>query len=158
DPRERLAGRPESRAQADVDLDAMVLRSLRAAERESGRDAFYGPWRDRSAPLADLAGRSALGGMAAALLERLGQSAPDPPPPDAPRHPAPPPIQCRPPVVERWQSPPGAPRPGMMAGGGMTDSCYMWRRGGALHRRMVGDLGAIRSVEAAGAVERGDPA
>src|SRR5262249_30473618 len=158
DPRERLAGRPESRAQADVDLDAMVLRSLRAAERESGRDAFYGPWRDRSAPLADLAGRSALGGMAAALLERLGPSASDRPPLDALRNLAPARIQCGPAGVERWESQPPPPRPGMMAGGGMTDSCYMWRTGGALHRRMVGDLGAIRSVEAAGAVERGDPA
>jgi hypothetical protein len=37
----------------------------------------------------------------------------------------------------------------MMAGGGMADSCYMWRTGGALHKRMVGDLAAIRAVEAA---------
>ncbi|TMA34927.1 MAG: DUF2889 domain-containing protein, partial [Deltaproteobacteria bacterium] len=34
DPLERLAGRLEIRAQAEIDLDAMVLRSLRAAERE----------------------------------------------------------------------------------------------------------------------------
>jgi hypothetical protein len=56
-------------------------------------------------------------------------------------------IQCVPAVMERWQSRPDSSRPGMMAGGGMTDSCYMWRRGGALHRRMTGDLAAIRAVE-----------
>jgi len=149
DPLERLASRLEIRAQADIDVDSMVLRSLRAAERESGRDAFYGPWRDRSDRLADFTGRSALAGMAGALFERLGAQDADRPLLDALRNLAPTLIQCVPAVMERWQSRPGAPRPGMMAGGGMTDSCYMWRTGGALHKRMVGDLAAIRGVEAA---------
>ena len=149
EPLERLAGRLEIRAQAEVDLDSMTLRSLRAAERESGRDAFYGAWRDRSEPLAGLAGRSALTGMAGALFERLGNRPPDRPLLDALLNLAPTLIQCVPAVMERWQSRPGAPRPGMMAGGGMADSCYMWRTGGALHKRMVGDLAAIRAVEAA---------
>lgn len=149
DPLERLAGRLEIRAQAEVDPDTMVLRSLRAAERDTARDAFYGAWRDRSEPLADLAGKSALAGMAGTLFARLGDRAPDRPLLDALLNLAPALIQCVPAVMERWQSRPSAPRPGMMAGGGMTDSCYMWRRGGALHRRMAGDLAAIRAVEAA---------
>ncbi len=149
DPIERLAGRLEIRAQAEIDPDAMVLRSLRAAERATDRAAFYGEWRDRSAPLADLGGRSALAGMAGALFERLGARAADRPLLDALLNLAPTLVQCVPAVMERWQSRPAAPRPGMMAGGGMIDSCYMWRRGGALHRRMSGDLAAIRSVEAA---------
>jgi hypothetical protein len=74
DPLARLAARLEIRAQADIDVDAMVLRSLRAAERESDRDAFYGPWRDRSDALADFAGRSALSGMAGALFARPPRS------------------------------------------------------------------------------------
>ncbi len=147
DPLERLAGRLEIRAQAEIDLDTMVLRSLRAAERESGRDAFYGAWRERSGSLADLAGRSALSGMAAALYERLGARAADRPLLDALRNLAPTLIQCVPAVMERWQRQPSAPRPSLIAGGGMVDSCYMWRRGGALHQRRVGDLAAIRSVE-----------
>jgi hypothetical protein len=149
DPLERLAGRLEIRAQAEIDPDAMVLRSLRAAERDSGRDAFYGAWRDRSPPLADLAGKSALAGMAAGLFERLGARAADRPLLDALLNLAPTLIQCVPALMERWQSRPGAPRPGMMAGGGMADSCYMWRTGGALHKRLVGELAAVRSVEAA---------
>jgi len=149
DPLERLAGRLEIRAIAEIDPDAMVLRSLRAAERESGRAAFYGAWRDRSAPLADLAGRSALAGMAAGLFARLGADAADRPLLDALLNLAPTLIQCVPAVMERWQSRPGAPRPGMMGGGGMADSCYMWRTGGALHQRMVGDIAAIRAVESA---------
>ena len=149
DPLDRLAGRLEIRAQAEIDPDAMVLRSLRAAERDSARDAFYGAWRDRSAPLADLAGRSALAGMAAGLFERLGARDADRPLLDALLSLAPTLIQCVPALMERWQSRPGAPRPGMMAGGGMADSCYMWRTGGALHKRLVGELAAVRSVEAA---------
>jgi hypothetical protein len=47
-------------------------------------------------------------------------------------------------VMERWQSRPGAPRPGMMAGGGMTDSCYMWRHGRA-HMVCTSDWSADRS-------------
>jgi Protein of unknown function (DUF2889) len=146
-PLERLAGRLEIRAQAEVDPDAMVLRSLRAAERESGRDSFYGAWCDRSAPVADLAGRSALAGMAGALFARLGERAEDRPLLDALLNLAPTLIQCVPAVMERWQSAPNAPRPGMMAGGGMTDSCYMWRSGGALQRRLAGEIAAIRAVE-----------
>jgi hypothetical protein len=149
DPLERLAGRREIRAQAEIDPDAMVLRAVRAAERDGGRDAFYGAWRDRSAPLADLAGKSALAGMAAGLFARLGARADDRPLLDALLNLAPALIQCVPALMERWQSRPGAPRPGMMAGGGMADSCYMWRTGGALHKRLVGELAAVRSVEAA---------
>jgi hypothetical protein len=149
DPLARLAGRLEIRAQAEIDPDAMVLRSLRAAERETGRDEFYGAWRDRSAAVADLSGRSALGGMAAGLFDRLGARAADRPLLDALLNLAPTLIQCVPAVMERWQSRPGAPRPGMMGGGGMTDSCYMWRTGGALQRRMAGELAAIRAVESA---------
>jgi hypothetical protein len=88
--------------------------------------------------------------MAGALFERLGERADDRPLLDALLNVAPMLIQCVPAVMERWQSRPSAPRPGMMAGNGMVDSCYMWRRGGALHRRMSGDLAAIRSVESAG--------
>ena len=149
DPLARLAGRLEIRAHAEIDLDAMVLRSLRAAERTSSRDSFSGPWRDHSQRLADLAGRSALGGMAAALFERLGKDRCDRPLLDALLNLAPTLIQCVPAVMERWQTQPGAARPGMMGGGGMTDSCYMWRRGGALQRRMNDDLAAIRSLEVA---------
>jgi hypothetical protein len=148
DPLARLASRLEIRAQAEIDLDAMVLRSLRAAERATSREVILGPWRDRSDRLADLPGRSALGGMAAALFDRLAGDPSDRPLLDALLHLAPTLIQCVPAMMEHWQSRPGAARPGMMAGGGMTDSCYMWRRGGALHQRMNAELAAIRSVEA----------
>jgi hypothetical protein len=87
--------------------------------------------------------------MAGALFARLGEHPADRPLLDALLNLAPTLIQCVPAVMERWQSRPNATRPGMMAGGGMEDSCYMWRRGGALHRRMAGDLAAIRAVEKA---------
>jgi hypothetical protein len=143
DPLERLAGRLEIRALAEIDLDGMRLRSLRAAERTGGRDGFYGAWRDRSDRLADLAGRSALGGMAGVLFERLGADPSDRPLLDALLNLAPALIQCVPAVMERWQSEPGAARPAMMAGGGMADSCYMWRRGGALLERFEQSLSSV---------------
>jgi hypothetical protein len=87
--------------------------------------------------------------MAIALFERFGEEPSDRPLLDALLNLAPALIQCVPALMERWQSRPGAPRPGMMAGGGMIDSCYMWRRGGALQRRMIDDLAALRSLEAA---------
>ena len=87
--------------------------------------------------------------MAGALFERLGERAADRPLLDALLNLAPTVIQCVPAMMERWQSQPGGARPGMMAGGGMVDSCYMWRRGGAMHQRMTGDLAAMRAVETA---------
>jgi hypothetical protein len=135
DPLERLAARLEIRALAEIDLDGMRVRSLRAAERVGNRDAFYGEWRDHSDRLAGLVGRSALGGTAAVLFERLGADPSDRPLLDALLNLAPALIQCVPAVMERWQGASGYARPAMMAGGGMADSCYMWRREGALLAR-----------------------
>lgn len=147
DPLDRFAGRLEIRALAQVDPDAMVLRALRAAERDGGREAFYGAWRDRSAALADLAGESALTGMAARLFARLGEHKSDRPLLDALLNLAPMVIQSVPALMERWQSRPDAPRTAMTAVGGMADSCYMWRIGGALQGRLAGEPAAIRGVE-----------
>jgi hypothetical protein len=141
-PLERLAGRLEIRAWAEIDLDAMCLRALRAAERISDRDTLDGPWRDRSDRVADLAGGSALGGMARALFDRLGSEASDRPLLDTLLNVAPALIQCIPAVTERWEHRSGG-RPSMMGAGGMTDSCYMWRRDGALHRHSGLPLGEL---------------
>ncbi len=146
DPLDRLASRLEIRAHAEVDLDGMALRSLRAAERASDRERLWGAWRDRSGALAGLAGGSALGGMAGRLFERLGRDAADRPLLDALLNLAPTLIQCVPAVMERWQGRSGGARPGLMAGGGMADSCYMWRRGGALHARIEGELERLHAA------------
>jgi hypothetical protein len=141
DPLERLASRREIRAHAVVDLDTMQLRALRCAERLGTRDALQPAWRDRSGAVADLAGRSALGGMAASLFERLGADATDRPLLEALLNLAPAVIQCVPAVMERWRGDSSSGKskddwPALRIGGGMADSCYMWRRDGAL----LGDL------------------
>ncbi len=132
DPLDRLAERREIRAHAELELGTLKLRTLRAAERTGDRDTFYGEWQDRSEAFADLTGISALGGMAARLFERLGDRDEDRPLLDALLHLAPTVIQCIPATVERWHGSAADGGPGRMANGGMTDSCYMWRRGGAL--------------------------
>lgn len=144
DPLERLAGRLEIRVAAEIDLDGMTLRAIAAAERRGDRERYYGEWRERNAVLADLVGHGALGGMAGRLFGRLGGDPADRPLLDALLNLAPALVQCVPAVMERWQRAPGAARPAMMAGGGMTDSCYMWRRGGALQSRIAGDMEAMR--------------
>ena len=70
--------------------------------------------------------------MAGALFERLGAEPDDRPLLDALLNLAPALIQCVPALLERWRATPRADRPAMMAGEGMADSCYMWRRDGAL--------------------------
>jgi hypothetical protein len=137
DPLERLAGRLEVRAHAEIDLENMRLRALRCAERAGDRETLYGDWRDRSEPVADLAGTSVLGGMASQLFERLGADPGDRPLLDTLLNLAPALIQCVPAVIERWHRDSDTSRPNMMAGGGMADSCYMWRRDGALLGRFL---------------------
>jgi hypothetical protein len=148
-PFERLGQHRELRVHASVDLDSMTLRRITAAERSS---ESYGdaPWRDRDADVAWLAGRPALGGVARAVLERFSADPADAPLRDALLHLSPTVVQCIPSIAERWRSAlaartqAGAPAPSMMASGGMTDSCYMWRRNGFLARRIESELKVFR--------------
>ena len=131
DPLDRLASRSEIRAHAVVDLESMQLRSLRTAERLGTAESLSGEWRDRSDEVSSLVGRSALGGMAQGLFDRLRTEA-DRPLLDALLNLAPVVIQCFPAIMERWSQDTDGERSNMMAAGGMADSCYMWRRDGVL--------------------------
>ena len=55
-------------------------------------------------------------------------------------------VQCIPAIAERWRARGRHARvaPGMMASGGMLDSCYMWRRDGFLGQRIETELAALR--------------
>jgi hypothetical protein len=135
DPLDRLASRLEVRAQAELELGSMKLLGVRCAERAGDRDTYYGEWRDRSERVADLAGRGAFGGLAPLLFERLGGDEADRPLLDTLLNLSPALIQCVPAVMERWHRSTDGARPAMMAGNGMADSCYMWRRDGAMLSR-----------------------
>jgi hypothetical protein len=140
-PLERLAGQHEVRAEAEIDLGAMTLRGLRAAERWSGPDDLgTAEWRDRTASIAGLEGRSGLMSMARALFERLGARHEDRPLLDALLNLAPTAIQCFPALSDRWHASSGGARSVVATGGRMLDTCYMWRREGTLHGIVSGEF------------------
>lgn len=137
DPFDRLAGRLEVRALAEVEHGSMQLRGLRAWQRHSTVQDFPGRWSERSEGLAGLAGRSALGGMAAALFETLGGDEADRPLLDCLLNLAPALIQCIPAMVDGWEPSGSSGASARTLSGGMPDSCYMWRSEGFLVRRML---------------------
>lgn len=134
DAADRLAAFHEVRAHALVELDGMTLAGLRIGEREREAGAMDGgAWRDRSDAVAALVGRPALGGMAGALFAAFGDRAEDRPLLDVLLNLAPTVIQCMPGLIDRWGFDRGdGDTAHWMAGGGMIDSCYMWRAEGAL--------------------------
>jgi hypothetical protein len=94
-----------------------------------------------------------MGGVARAVIERFGDAPADAPLRDALLNLSPTVVQCIPAIAERWnvaERLPGISRPGMMASGGMLDSCYMWRRGGFLAQRIETELETFRAKAAKG--------
>ncbi|MGH0033239.1 MAG: DUF2889 domain-containing protein [Myxococcota bacterium] len=153
DPLERLAAQHEIRVHADVDLGAMTLRSVGAGERTTtAGDYQEAPWRTRD--LAFLDGHPALGGMAGTLFAKLSDAPADRPLLDALLNLAPAVIQCIPALTHHWKRwrEAGSAKgdgggPSMMAGGGMVDSCYMWRADGFLHGHIAETMKSMRGGE-----------
>jgi hypothetical protein len=130
---ERFAAHHELAATIDVDLWPGELVAIAGGERHrtAARFADAG-WEARPA-LAALAGMGLVRGAAAALAERLGDGADARPWRDALAMLPPALVQCRAAHPDAWHEKVRAtPRhPGLTA---LPDSCYMWRRGGALER------------------------
>lgn len=140
---ERLAQRLEIRAHADIDLDAMALRNVDAAERQTDPQSFDDvPWVARD--VSYLNGQPALGGLARTLFAKLEDTPADRPLLDALLNLSPAIIQCIPALTNQWrrwreqakERGGSDGRPSMMAGGGMTDSCFMWRAEGYMSGRI----------------------
>ena len=115
------------------------LASLRAADRSrTARAAGEGAWRDLATELEGLAGLPVLSGLAAELLRRFGARPELRLLLDALLSVAPGFIQCAPPLLDPIFAAGGGERATSAARalgiGGLPDSCYMWRRGGALAR------------------------
>jgi len=146
DPFAKLARHEELRVRASIDLDTLSLRRLAAAERCTRQGSPEPAWRDRDADVAWLAGQGAMGGVARAVLARLGDPK-DAPLRDALLNLSPTLVQCIPGISERWRSRAAAGSPSMFASGGMVDSCYMWRRGGFLSQRIEDELRAFREAK-----------
>lgn len=148
DPLERLAARHEIRVHATIDLGTMTIRRIAAAGRHADASSLEdAPWHPRD--LAFLEGHTALGGMARTLFAEIADTAEERPWLDALLNLAPAVIQCIPALTSHWKrwreaSRQGGAGPSMMSGGGMVDSCYMWRREGFLNQRISEVMAALR--------------
>jgi hypothetical protein len=132
-----LARHREIRVAAHVALDTMQIDRIEAARRETTPDAA-GRW--EPCDVAFLAGHSALGGVAKTVFTTCDAG----PLRDVLLNLAPTVIQCIPSLESSWERWRDAQRASLttperqpMAGGGMVDSCYMWRRDGGLQRKLA---------------------
>ena len=131
---ERFALHHELVARADVDLWSGTLVAITGAERCRTADAFAtATWNTREGLLAPLAGTPLARGAAGEIMRRLGDGPDAVPWRDALVMLPPALVQCRAAHPDAWHEKVRAtPRhPGLTA---LPDSCYMWRRGGALER------------------------
>jgi hypothetical protein len=107
---------------------------VRAAERWRDRNGLDdAPWLDRDNRAQAACGLSLFRGVSAALLSRLGTDAADRPLLDTLLMFAPTFIQVCGALSDKWPAQAMAVD-SVIGMGGMPDSCYMWRRDGALHR------------------------
>jgi len=139
---ERFGLHHELAARVDVDLWPGSLRAIGGAERRRSPEEFTtASWRARDALLAPLAGTALARGAAGEVTRRLGDAPDATPWRDALVMLPPALVQCRAAHPDAWHDKVRAtPRhPGLTA---LPDSCYMWRRGGALER--------IREAQGAG--------
>jgi hypothetical protein len=133
---DRFAAQTEIHAHAAVSKD-LVLRELRVDERRrSGTDLTQATWRDRSDTVAPLVGQSLRAGISGAILRHFAPLPDDAPLRDALLQLAPTLIQCFA-ALDLWSM--LSSGGGTMAEiGGLPDSCWMWRQGGALGRVVRG--------------------
>jgi hypothetical protein len=129
---ERFASHHELVARIEVDLWPGTLRSIAGAERRRTTAEFADAgWSDRDALLAPLAGTGLVRGAVGELAQRLASDPSALPWRDALVMLPAALVQCRAAHPDAWHEKVRAtPRhPGLTA---LPDSCYMWRRGGAL--------------------------
>jgi len=124
----------ELRAAIQADLWPGELHAIEGAERVRTAEAFVAiPWEDRSERLSSLVGLGLARGAAGEIQRRVGDEPAYIPWRDALLQLAPALVQCRAAHGDAWQEKVRTtPRhPGLTA---IPDSCWMWRRGGALER------------------------
>jgi hypothetical protein len=129
---QRLGANLEVRVQLVIRPPAFVTADVVVGERRRDPSCLDAPWHRRDDVAEKLAGLSMLRGMTAALLGRFGAPGDDQPLLDAALMLAPALIQVFAAVAD-WAG--TAARDGWLLGmGGRPDSCWMWRRDGALQR------------------------
>jgi hypothetical protein len=131
---DRFRRHHELAATVDVDLWPGEIRQVAGAERERTPASFAeSEWIDRGGLLEALAGTGLARGAAGEIMRRLGDEPGAAPWRDALLQLAPALVQCRAAHPDAWHDKVRrTPRhPGLTA---IPDSCWMWRRGGALER------------------------
>jgi len=131
---DRFASLHELAARVSVHLWPGELRRVTGEERTRTADRFAAvAWEDRCTELAALEGLGLARGASGEIARRLGHDGAMRPWRDAFLMLAPALVQCRAAHGDAWhEKVRGTPRhPGLTA---IPDSCYMWRRGGALER------------------------
>jgi hypothetical protein len=134
-PMERFGAHLELRVLVDLDLrDGAAITAIAAAERRRApADLADASWHDRAADVGPLVGLRLWAGATAALLDRLGGHPEDRPLLDSLLMLAPALVQCAAALSDAWPAAFQA-SPSIVGMGGLPDSCYMWRRDGALSR------------------------
>ena len=133
-PMQRFAALHEVRVRAGVEVATLTFGDVRAVERRRAHDSLDATgWIDRTERMAGVRGVSIFRGVSAALMERLA-AAEDRPVRDAALMLAPTFIQACGAMSEGWPARAAAAE-SIIGMGGLPDSCYMWRRGGALDAR-----------------------
>ena len=133
-PMDYFSRQEELRLRVQVDLETVSLSEIEVAERQRDSANLGREWQLRSPDVAALQGRPFLGGFTKDVLEHFADPSTEPFLVDA--------LLALPPVFiqicacfsETWPRL-CAERDTLVGIGGMPDSCYMWRRGGGLHRR-----------------------
>lgn len=133
-PMDRLAGHREVRILVEADFPSFEIVRIEAAERWRASEGIeQTEWHDRRDAVAPLNGLALLPGGTAELIRRLGHTPADRPLLDALLLILPTLLQCGGGMSESW---PLLVKDSQSVVGiaGVPDSCYMWRRDGALDR------------------------
>ena len=150
-PFERLARQHEVHVHARIDLSAMTLVALDAAERIRSWATFAAEdWTSASERVAPLVGGPALRGLSREVFRQIGDEPEQAPLRDVLLNLGPCLIQCLAATSARWMirlaqqldpDEPPAPTPANEDGpdremmGGLPDSCYLWRSNGVMTAR-----------------------
>lgn len=131
----RFGRQHEVRAVARIDLSRLALSSLDVAERHRTLDTVGdAEWRERPDVAEALVAGPVMHGSSALLLQRRAANPADAPIYDALLMLAPTMIQCFATLSDAWLVD-TREADTLIGMGGIPDSCYMWRRGGALDRK-----------------------
>jgi hypothetical protein len=136
---ERFAGQLEVRVGATLTVAELRLSHVAIAERRRGRDDFdAAQWRDRPELAERVVGASLRAGITAHLVAQMPSPGDDQPLLDALLMLAPATVQCFASFSDTYTRIPWS-KGSARETGGYPDSCYMWRRDGALTRRALGE-------------------